>query len=469
MEFQKIVNFIGTTSDDKDLPMFVTKKWIEVYDQSEGNYNVSKEIRIKTSMLRSDLCDFSDAYIVVKGNITVTTKTFTADDIDAPNNTAANVTATNTANNNAFGDKKLVFKNNVPFINCILKINGVKIVNAEDLDVVMPMHNLLEYSKNYKKTTGSLWNYYKDEPSRTIGDNNITHSILNSESFDYKASFMENGVTHDNLTKNDVNFVVPLKHLSNFWRHLDIPFINCEVGLILTWFKNCVLILIDKSAREANYDADPNVYEIDNSENATFKITDVKLFVPVVSLSKENDIKLLEQLKTGFKRTIKWNKYRSEMSTQPQNNNLNYLIDPTFTNVNRLSVLSFPRNNNTDSRYYFSNYYVPKVRVNDFNVSIDGKSFFDLSVKNDEEAYEKIIDMSNNNDYTIGNLLDYAYYKKHYRLIAIDLSKQTKLKDPQQINFIGKLLKKTGATMFFIIEKSEETTFNFSQNSATIV
>ena len=146
MEFQKIVNFIGTTSDDKDLPMFVTRKWIEVYDQSEGNYNVSKEIRIKTSMLRSDLCDFSDAYIVVKGNITVTTKTFTADDIDAPNNTAANVTATNTANNNAFGDKKLVFKNNVPFINCILKINGVKIVNAEDLDVVMPMHNLLEYS-----------------------------------------------------------------------------------------------------------------------------------------------------------------------------------------------------------------------------------------------------------------------------------------------------------------------------------
>ena len=259
---------------------------------------------------------------------------------------------------------------------------------------------------------------------------------------------MENGVTHDNLTKNDVNVVVPLKHLSSFWRHLDIPFINCEVGLILTWFKNCVLILIDKSAREANYDADPNVYEIDNSENATFKITDVKLFVPVVSLSKENDIKLFEQLKTGFKRTIKWNKYRSEMSTQPQNNNLNYLIDPTFTNVNRLSVLSFPRNNNTDSRYYFSNYYVPKVRVNDFNVSIDGKSFFDLSVKNDEEAYEKIIDMSNNNDYTIGNLLDYAYYKKHYRLIAIDLSKQTKLKDPQQINFIGKLLKKTGATCF---------------------
>ena len=119
MEFQKIVNFIDTTSDNKDLPTFVTKKWIEVYDQSEGNYNVNKEIRIKTSMLRSDLCDFRDAYIVVKGNITVTKKTFTADDIDAANNTEANITATNTANNNAFGENNLVFKNNAPFINCI--------------------------------------------------------------------------------------------------------------------------------------------------------------------------------------------------------------------------------------------------------------------------------------------------------------------------------------------------------------
>ena len=101
--------------------------------------------------------------------------------------------------------------------------------------------------------------------------------------------------------------------------------------------------------------------------------------------------------------------------------------------------MSFPRNNNTDSRYYFSNYYVPKV--NDFNVLIDGKRFFDLPVKNDEEAYEKTVDLSNNSDYTTGNLLDYVYYKKHYRLISTDLSKQTKLKDPQQINFIGKLLR----------------------------
>ena len=122
-----------------------------------------------------------------------------------------------------------------------------------------------------------------------------------------------------------------------------------------------------------------------------------------------------------------------------------------------------------DNRDSFSHYYVPNLEIKDFNVLIDPKSFFDLSIKNEEEAYEKIIEMGRNNDYTTGNLLDFAYFKENYRLIAIDLSKQTKLKDPQQINFIGKLLKNTGATMFFIIEKSEETTFEFSQNSVNIL
>ena len=139
MEVQKIINLLDIISDDKDLPRFVTKKWIEVYDQSEKNYSINKEIRIKTPMLRSDLCDVSDAYIVVKGEITVTNP------------------------NGAKRNKAVSFKNNAPFINCISKINGVKIDNAEDLDVVMPMYNLLEYSKNYKKTTDSLWNYYRDE------------------------------------------------------------------------------------------------------------------------------------------------------------------------------------------------------------------------------------------------------------------------------------------------------------------
>ena len=154
------------------------------------------------------------------------------------------------------------------------------------------------------------------------------------------------------------------------------------------------------------------------------------------------------------------------MTIKSNNNNLNYLTDPTFINVNRLFVLLFERDNAGDYRDSFQIIIYQTLKLKDFNVLIDGKSFFDLPVKNEEEAYEKIID---NNDYTTGNLLDYAYYKKHYRLIAIDLSKQTKLKDPQQINFIGKLSNILGATMFFIIEKSEETTFNFSQNSITII
>ena len=122
-----------------------------------------------------------------------------------------------------------------------------------------------------------------------------------------------------------------------------------------------------------------------------------------------------------------------------------------------------------EHRDYFSYYYVTNVRIKDFNVLIDGKSFFGLTVKNEKEKYEKIMDMSNNNDYPTGNLLDFVYLKKNYRLIAIDLSKQNELKYPQQISFIGKLDEDNGATMFFIIKKSEETTFNFSQNCVTII
>ena len=136
--------------------------------------------------------------------------------------------------------KKLVFKNNAPFINCISRINGVKIGNAEDLYVVTPMYNLLEYSKNYRKTAGSLWNYYRDEPNSGV-NGGINYSIMNSKSFDYKVNFIENGVAQGNLTKNDVKIVVPLTYLSNFWRNLNIPLINCEIELILTWFANCVL------------------------------------------------------------------------------------------------------------------------------------------------------------------------------------------------------------------------------------
>ena len=191
-------------------------------------------------------------------------------------------------------------------------------------------------------------------------------------------------------------------------------------NLILTWSEKCVLT--SKATRDADPDARPAVAAIDNPTNATLKIADAKLYVPVVTLSTENDKKFLEQLRTGIKRTIKWNKYRSEITNQ------NYLMtDPTFTKVNRLFVLSFENENDRTS---FSRYYVLNVQVNDFNVLINGKSFFDMPVKNDKETYKQIIEMRRNNDYTTGNLLDYEYLSKHYKLIALDLSKQIELENP---------------------------------------
>ena len=193
------------------------------------------------------------------------------------------------------------------------------------------------------------------------------------------------------------------------------------------------------------------------------------MYIPVFTLSTENKKSLLEQLRTRFKRTIRWNKYRSEMTNQTEKNNLNYLIDPTFFQVNRLSVFSFESESDRTS---FSKYYVPNVQIKNFNVLIDGKCFFDMPIKNGEKTYERVIEMERNNDYTTDNLLDYEYFSKHCKLIAIDLSKQIELENldlKQQINFIGRLKREEGATMFFIIEKSEEITFEFSQNVATVV
>ena len=163
-----------------------------------------------------------------------------------------------------------------------------------------------------------------------------------------------------------------------------MPLINCEVSLTWNWSENCVLTDMITAAADAT--ADPPVDEINVPTNATFKITDIELYIPVVPLSGENDNKILEQLKVGFKRTNKWNKYRSETSNQTKNKNLIYLIDPKFTKVNRLFVLSF---GNETSRTSFEKYYVPKIEIKDFNVLIDGKPFFDITVKKIKNKHMK--------------------------------------------------------------------------------
>ena len=363
------------------------KKWIVVYIQSGKDFNVNKEIIIKTPMLISDLCNFSDAYIVVKGDITVT----------EPNDAKRN--------------KTVAFKNNAPFINCISKINGVQIDDAEDLDFVMPMDNLREYSKNYRKTTGSLRNYYSDEQSN--------HLSSNFESFKNKTNITGN--TYDGndddankVGSNKTEIVIPLKHLSNFWRTSNIPLIYCEIELILTWSKNCALA--DMTVKAARNNNDPPAIVAPNG--LEFQITDTKLYVPVVALSTENDKKLLKILKSGFKRTVKWNKYRPQMTIQPQNNNLNYLINPTFTKVNRVFVLPFETiagENNTikGHRNSFSYYYVPKVEIKDFIVLNDGKRLFDLPVKMKKELTKKLLRRVEIMTTKTGNLLDFAYFKEN--------------------------------------------------------
>ena len=158
--------------------------------------------------------------------------------------------------------------------------------------------------------------------------------------------------------------------------------INCEIELILTWPKSCALANMTVRAPGNNNDPLANIAPT----GLDFQIKDTKLYVPVVTLSKGNDKKLSEQLKSGFKRTAKWNKHGLYMTIQSNNNNLIYLIDPRFTKVNKLFVLSFAVNAEGDDRDSFSHYSVRNVRINNFNVLIDGKNFFHLSVKNEEEA-----------------------------------------------------------------------------------
>ena len=454
MEYDKINNLlrvVGTSakhvlSEDNEneaLSKFVTREYVRI-NSLLNTYSENKSIRFKTPMLRSSLCDYSDAYILVKGTITVT----------APG-------ANNGANN--IRDKKnrlLILKNNTPFVSCITRINGELIEDADDLDIVMPMYNLLEYSKNYRTTIGSLYNYYRDELTNEGNDNFNNRNVVNSEAFKYKNKITGNtynedaGVDGFDVNKNgkqETEFSIPLKYLGNFWRALNIPLISCEVSLELKWNKNCIII----SLEERQVDAGPPVVRDNAPTGATLAINDCKLYIPVVTLSKDNEIKLLTNLKSGFKREIIWNKYRSQMTTEAINNNLNILIDPTFTNVNRLFVLAYGQVNN--DRQSFSRFYLPNVMIKDYNVIIDKLAFFDLPIKTEEEAYEKIINISRNNEYTAGNLLDYDYFKKHYKLIAIDLSKQQVLQENedliQQINFIGRL--ENAANIFIIIEKKK--------------
>ena len=286
----------------------------------------------------------------------------------------------------------------------------------------MPMYNLIEYSDNYAKITGSLWQYCKDIPARNNGAVVIFAGNNLTDSFNFKVKIT--GQTGDDGTK-DVEIMVPLKYLSSFWRTLEMPLINCEVNLILTRSSTCVLI-------------STNV----QNQNATFEITDTKLYVPVVTLSTQENTKFFQQLKSGFKRVINWNKYLSKPELLAKNLNLNHLVEPSFQGVNRLFVLAFE---NDDDRTSSEEYYLPIVEIKDYNIMINGENAFEQPIKNNKVTYDNIrkIATGYSDDYTTGCLLDYPYFTDTYKMIAVDLSKQQALDaDPrvvQQINFTANL------------------------------
>ena len=364
MEYDNINNLLRSEelgsavgSESENLSKFVTRQYVRVNSLS-NMYNENKSIRFKTPMLRSDLCGYADAYILVNGRITVT--------------------ATDANNMRDKKNRKLILKNNAPFVSCITRINGELIEDADDLDIVMPMYNLLEYSKNYRKTIGSLYNYYRDELTNDNNNNFANRNVVNSNTFKYKNKITGNTYNVDaaaagyDVNKNgtqEVEIAIQLKYLGNFWRALNMPLISCEVSLELKWNKNCVIA----SLKERQVDAGLPVVRDGAPTGPSLAINECKLYIPVVNLSKDDEIKLLTNLKSGFKRKIEWNKYRSQMSTEAINNNLIILIDPTFTNVNRLFVLAYGQNNN--GRQSFSRFYSPNVMVKDYNVIIDKLAF----------------------------------------------------------------------------------------------
>ena len=313
---------------------FRTKAWVEINDESRGICSVNSQIKFKTTMLKSSLCDYNDAYILVKEKITITGDAGPEPDAGNPRNDAQSLEARQNDERN----KGMVFKNCAAFTSCISEKSNAQIYNAKDIDIVMPIYNLIEYSDNNAKTSGSLWQYYRDEPNDNLTD---------SESF--KSKIKITGKSPAACDEKDVKIMVLLKYLSNFWRTLEMPLIKCEVNLISTWSSTFVITT--------------------SAGAGAFQITDAKLYVPVVTLSTEGNSKLLQQLKSSFKRVINWNKPLSKPELLIRNPNLNHLVEPSFQGVKRLFVLAFEDDTQRTSH---SGYYLPNVEIKNYNVMING-------------------------------------------------------------------------------------------------
>ena len=254
MENQKIINLLNKS--DTNSKHFATKKWHIINDENNTNYGVNKDtgannpdtIKYDTRVIKPNLCDYADAYILVDG--------------------------TTRAANAVDDDTRLALKNCAPFTKYNLEINDEHVDTAENLDIVMPMCNLIEYSDNYQDSSATLYQYKRHEPPANLANNLATDT---SSSFKYKVNLLGNPVIANNVGRLDVKIAVPLKYLSNFFRSLEMPLNNCKIKLNLTWKKECVLST-DNDAAAANA-----------ANNPVFIINDTKLYVPVVTLSKEDN------------------------------------------------------------------------------------------------------------------------------------------------------------------------------------
>ena len=400
-------------------------------DENNTNYRVNKDtgannpdtIKYDTRVLKRNLCDYAEAYILVDGTIRGTG-----------------------GNNNT----RLALKNCAPFIKCNLKINDEHVHTAENLDIVVPMYNLIEYSDNYQDSSATLYQYKRDEPPEANAIADLTADNLSS--FKYKINLLGDRNVVGGIVRLNVKVAIPLKYLSNFFRSLEMPLINCKIKLNLTRKKECVLST--------------------DAGDAVFIINDTKMYVPVVTLSKEDNKDFIEQQNKGFQRSIYWKKYKTKEINENANANVfKYInLDPSFQGVNRLFVMAYNRANNQPTRNGQQKYYLPRIDLNKYNVIIDRRNFYDNPIESEKYRELKKVMIGKGEDYTTGSLLDYNYFKKHYKLVAVDLSKQKELDaDPraiQQIEF--KYIIQTNSTSYWVLEKSKETILEFYKGTVKV-
>ena len=326
-------------------------------DENNTNYGVNKNtgannpdtIKYDTKtinimrLLKPNLCDYADVYILVDGTIRET------------------VGNANT---------RLALKNCTPFIKCNLKIDDEHVDTVDNLDIVMPMYNLIEYSDNNQDSSATPYQYKRNEPTEADPIADLT--VNTSSSFKYKVNLLGNRNVAGGIVRLNVKVVVPLKYLSNFFRSLEMPLINCKIKLNLTLKNECV------SSTDVG--------------NAVFIINDTKLYVPVVTLLKEDNKDFTEQQNKGFQRSIYWNEYKTKEQDENGNDNIfKYInLDPSFQGVNRLFVMTYNRENGQPTKNGQQKYYLPRIDLKKYNVIIDGRNFYDNPIESDIEKYREL-------------------------------------------------------------------------------